>query len=147
MYKILLAFLLLLTLADHSFAQELSVYSSPYSMDSTLSKVYSTLEKNNLKVVETTEYASEKEEKKFSGTIYVIGFESPAAMDLASCEPTAMLDMPLKLILWTEYGDTYIGFMPPREMKRRFMVRECEDVLNLLSKTVLKVVNDVIRKK
>lgn len=147
MQKILLAFLLVPVLSGHSFAQELSVYSSPFSMDSTLAKVHSILEKNHLKVVETAEYASNKEEKKFSGTIYVIGFESPATMDLASCEPTALLDMPLKLILWTEYGDTYIGFMPPREMKRRFMVRECEDVLNVLGKTMLKVVNDVIRKK
>lgn len=147
MQKILLALLLVPILTGHLLAQELTVYSSPFSMDSTLLKVCHVLEKNNLKVVDRKEYSSKKEEKKFSGTIYVLEFEASAVMDLAACEPTAMLDMPLKLILWTEYGDTYIGFMPPREMKRRFMVRECDDVLNALSKILLKVVNDVIRKK
>jgi len=128
-------------------SQELTVYGSPYSVDSTLTKVYEVIEKNNFNIVGTQEFFSAKEEKKFSGNIYVISFETPAIKDLMSCAPTAMLDMPLKLILWNEYGDTYLGFMQTDEMKKRFMIKECDQVLILLNRAFLKVVNDVIRKR
>ena len=130
-----------------SMSQELTVYGSPYSVDSTLTKVYEVIEKNNFNIVGTQEFFSAKEEKKFSGNIYVISFETPAIKDLMSCAPTAMLDMPLKLILWNEYGDTYLGFMQTDEMKKRFMIKECDQVLILLNRAFLKVVNDVIRKR
>ncbi|MEQ6121286.1 hypothetical protein [Reichenbachiella sp. MALMAid0571] len=147
MNKILPIVLLLLSMAFASRAQELTVYGSPYSVDSTLVKIYEVIEKNSFKIVGKKEFASEKEEKKFSGKIYVISFETQAVKNLLSCAPTAMLDMPLKLILWNEYGDTYIGFMQTDVMKKRFMIQECDEVLMLLNRAMLKVVNDVIRKR
>ena len=148
MYKILSVALFLISIASISIAQELTVYGSPHSVDSTLMKIYEVIEKNNFEIIETKEFASDKEEKKFSGKIYVISFETQAVVkDLMSCAPTAMLDMPLKLILWNEYGDTYIGFMQTDEMKKRFMIKECDEILTLLNRAMLKVVNDVVRKR
>ena len=147
MYKILPIALWLFSMPFMTRAQELTVYGSPYSVDSTLMKIYEVIEKNDFEIVGKKEYASAKEEKKFLGKIYVISFETPAEKDLMSCAPTAMLDMPLKLILWNEYGDAYIGFMQTDEMKKRFMIKDCDEVLTLLNRAMLKVVNDVIRKR
>lgn len=147
MYKILPVALWLISMPFLSRSQELTVYGCPHSVDSTLTKVYEVIEENNFKIVGTKEFSSVKEEKKFSGIIYVISFETPEIKSLMSCAPTAMLDMPLKLILWNEYGDTYIGFMQTDELKKRFMIKECDQVLMLLNRAFLKVVNDVIRKR
>ena len=40
------------------------------------------------------------------------------------CRPTTALDMPLKILVWEEYDDVYIGFIDPKFMKKRFMLND-----------------------
>ena len=89
--------------------------------------------------------ANPKEKGEYKGVVYLIEFEIPEIYELAACEPTAMLDMPLKVILWEEEGDPYIGYMRTHELKKRFLATHCEDILRTLNKAMIRVVNDAIR--
>ncbi len=124
-------------------AQELKTYVSPRSLHPTLTRVYDVLLQNELKQEDTKQYISSVN----SDTVYVVSFSHKTLLDkMLACEPTAMLDMPLKVILWQEYGENYVGFMPPDTMKRRFMAAECQEHLHQIHRILLRVVNDVIRK-
>lgn len=127
-------------------AQDITVYTSSFSMDSTISRIRTSIKNNEYKYLKIEEFQSVSDStSKFSGLVKVIHFETPEIYQLAACEPTVMMDMPLKIVTWSEDGDTYFGFMNANTYKKRFMIRECDILLRKINKILIRVANDVIR--
>ena len=79
-------------------------------------------------------------------SLIVIAFEDPQLTEeLLACEPTAALDLPQKIIVWSENGDVYIGFMDAYFMKRRFLIRDCEETIQAMTRLSLRIINETIR--
>ncbi|MEQ8549900.1 MAG: DUF302 domain-containing protein [Cyclobacteriaceae bacterium] len=74
-------------------------------------------------------------------------FEDPnLSAQLIGCQQTSVLDLPLKILVWEEHKDVYIGFIDPKFMKKRFLLVGCDDIVEALTKLMVRVTNDTIRK-
>jgi len=127
-------------------AQDVKIYVSPHNLNLTITKINNSIEKNGFDPLGLTEYhTSPKYEGKFRGVVFVVSFKTRDMRKLVACEPTAMLDMPLKISVWEEDGDVYISFLDSRTFNKRFALRDCDDVIESLNKAMIRVVNDAIR--
>ncbi|MEO9964513.1 MAG: DUF302 domain-containing protein [Reichenbachiella sp.] len=128
-------------------AQDVTVYNSPHNLDNTISKLYFSIDKNGFSYLNTTEYktSSRGVDGTFKGRIQVISFETEDVGKLASCEPTAMLDMPFKILVWQEEDDTFIAFTNAIHLNQRYMIRGCDELIHSINKSLIRVVNDAIR--
>ena len=78
----------------------------------------------------------------------VILFEDPNLTSaLITCEQTSALDLPLKVMVWMENEDVYIGFIDPAFMRKRFMIQDCPEVLEKMTALMVRVVNEAIRRR
>ncbi len=128
-------------------AQDVTVYNSPHNLDNTISKLYFSIDKNGFSYVNTEEYKANPRgtEGAFKGRIQVISFETDDVVRLAACEPTALLDVPFKILVWQEEDDTFIAFTNALNIKHRYMVRGCDEVIHNINKSLIRIVNDAIR--
>lgn len=135
----------LLSFSFSSMAQDVTIYTSPHDLEVTISKIHLAIDKNEFSYLQTTEYDSDSSKKDGKHNIHLITFTSSDVQKLAECEPTAMLDMPLKILVWSEEGDTYIGCTNSINFKRRYKIVGCEEVLTSINRALIRVINDAIR--
>lgn len=130
-----------------SKGQDLSIYKSKQSVSITTKMLVQLIKDNNLIFFDSVSY--EKIAEEHGVTIYptkVVMFEDPElTKQLIACQPTTALDLPLKIIVWEEVGDIYIGFIDPRDMRKRFMLSECDSTIDQLSRLMLRLVTDAMR--
>jgi len=128
-------------------AQDVTVYKSPHSLDNTISKLYFSIDKNGYSYLNTQEYKANPRgtEDGFRGRIQVISFETDEVSRLVSCEPTALLEVPFKILVWEEGDDTYIAYINAMNLKHRYMIHHCDEVIHEINKALIRIVNDAIR--
>lgn len=130
-----------------SQAQHLTIYRSERSVEETVSRLETVIEQKKLVHFETVSHDAVAAE--YGVTIpptRMILFEDPNLMiELLTCRQTVALDLPMKILVWEENGDVYIGFFDPKVMKKRFMLEECEDVISSMSRLKVRVVNEALR--
>ncbi|REE02174.1 DUF302 domain-containing protein [Marinoscillum furvescens] len=130
-------------------AQNLSVYRSEADVDETVNRLVAVIEQDaDLIFFETVHHDDIARERglKLAPTRSIL-FEDPTlTTQLINCQQTAALDLPLEILVWEEHGDVYIGFVDPKFMKRRFMITSCDDTIQALSRLMVKVTMDAIRK-
>ncbi|MEO9804542.1 MAG: DUF302 domain-containing protein [Reichenbachiella sp.] len=128
-------------------AQDVTVYNSPHNLDNTISKLYFSIDKNGFAYLNTTEYktSSRGVDGTYKGRIQVISFETEDVAKLAACEPTAMLDMPFKILVWQDGDDTFIAFTNAIHLNRRYMIRGCDELIHNINKSLIRIVNDAVR--
>lgn len=111
-----------------------------------MARIYVSIDKNGFSYLNTTDYQGASGPRKSSkGTIHVINFETDDVVKLAGCEPTAMLEMPLKLIVWNDGKNAFIGYTNANHFKKRYLVSECDEVIKNINRSLIRVVNDAIR--
>ncbi|SMD38922.1 Uncharacterized conserved protein, DUF302 family [Reichenbachiella faecimaris] len=139
--------LFLMTVSFRLKAQDVTVYNSPHNLDNTISKLYFSIDKNGFSYVNTQEYKSNPRglEDGFKGRIQVISFETDDVVRLAACEPAALLDVPFKILVWEEGDDTFIAFTNAMNLKHRYVIRNCDEVIHEINKALIRIVNDAIR--
>jgi hypothetical protein len=99
-----------------------------------------------LKYLETSEYDTKLDYLQGrKANIKLVTFTSDEVIKLAACEPTAMLDMPLKILIWEEQGDTFIACTNAINYKRRYKITSCVEVLSDINKSLIRIINDAIR--
>ncbi|WP_420581301.1 hypothetical protein [Reichenbachiella sp.] len=147
MKKRIAAFLFLFTIGFALHAQQVTVYNSPHDLDETISKLYFSIDKNSFTYVNTEEYkvSPKGSNGQFKGRVKVISFETDDVTRLGSCEPTALLEVPFKILVWQEDGDTFISFSNASNLKHRYMIRDCDDIIQEINKSLIRIVNDAIR--
>ncbi|WP_258104825.1 DUF302 domain-containing protein [Marinoscillum sp. MHG1-6] len=129
-------------------AQNLTIYRSSLSVDETVTKIEGIIKSHDLKFFETVNHdAIAKERGKEIPPTRSILFEDPdLTTQLISCQPTTALDLPLEILVWEEYGDVYIGFMDPKFMTKRFMVSGCDETITSMTRLMVRVANEAIRR-
>ncbi len=136
-----------LLLCFFAIGQNLSVYRSAYSVEETCFRLVDLIKKDGLVYYKTDVY-----EYKVSGeidsilTTKVILFEETELVSqLISCRQTTALELPLKILVWEENKDVYLGFMSPELMRKSYLIKNCDVVIDDLSRLLTRLVNKVIR--
>ena len=140
---LILSFVLVNCLA----AQQLTTYKSDMSVDETTKRLVASIKQKKLVYFETVSHDSVANEYgvKIPPTRMVL-FEDPNLMiELVSCRQTTALDLPMKILVWEENEDVYVGFFDPKVMKKRFMLHECDDIITSMSRLKLRIVNEVLK--
>ncbi len=137
-----------LLIASSAFGQTLTIYRSTESVDKTVEKIVNEIQSNASLIYFETVYhdsIANKRGMKLAPTRSIL-FEDPnLTTQLLSCRQTAALDLPLEIIVWEELGDVYIGFIDPKFMTRRFMITDCNDVIQQLTRLMIKISMNAIR--
>ncbi|MEQ9467231.1 MAG: DUF302 domain-containing protein [Ekhidna sp.] len=128
-------------------AQNLTIYRSPKSVDETVDRIIEIIKEKKLVYFETVNH--DKVAREYGVEIpptRMILFEDPNLMiELVSCRQTTALDLPMKILVWEENEDVYIGFFDPKVMKKRFMLHECDDIITSMSRLKIRVVNEALK--
>lgn len=129
------------------YGQQMTVYKSKFSVDETVDKIVETIKQKKLVHFETVNHDEVAQEYGVEiPPTRIILFEDPNLMiELVSCRQTTALDLPMKILVWEENGDNYIGFFDPKVMKKRFMLQECDDIISSMSRLKVRIVNEVIK--
>ena len=128
-------------------SQNLTVYRSPHKVGETVDRLVEVIKKKKLVHFETVEHDIIAQEYGVSiPPTRMILFEDPSLMvELISCRQTTALDLPMKILVWEENGDVYIGFFDPKVMKKRFMLHECDDIITSMSRLKIRIVNEALK--
>lgn len=113
----------------------------------TTDKVVTLVQERELVYFETVlhDEIARKREISISPTRVVL-FEDPElSTRLIECNQTTALELPLKILVWEENEDVYIGFVDPKLMSKRFVLQDCGDVLEDIAKLMVRLANNVIR--
>ncbi len=128
-------------------SQNLTVYKARGSVQETVQKIVGIIQEKDLIYFETVshEVIAEDQGIKIDPTEIIL-FEDPnLTTELIMCEQTAALDLPLKIMVWEENQDVYIGFIDPQLMRRRFLIDGCEETLSRMTALIVRVVNESLR--
>lgn len=133
-------------ISSAGYAQDPTIYVSPHNLDQTLSNIYVSIDRNHHKYLNTVYYeADSAAQGPFVGLVYVVDFMIKGSDQLVACEPTAAMDLPFKILVWSEDSDVYISYISPFIMKRRYFVQGCDSLLDKFNKDMIRIVNDAIR--
>ena len=127
--------------------QNLTIYRSTMTVQETEDKLVQLLEESDLVYFETVHHdvIASKRDLEIPPTRVVI-FEDPELITrLIKCNQTTALEMPLKMLIWEENQDVYVGFVDPKLMSKRFLLEGCDGVLDDLARLMVKLANNVIR--
>ena len=128
-------------------AQNLTTYRSNKTVEETVDRIVEIIKLKKLVFFETVNHDKVAEEYGVEiPPTRMILFEDPNLMiELISCRQTTALDLPMKILVWAEEGDVYIGFFDPKIMKKRFMLHECVDIITSMSRLKVRIVNEAIK--
>ena len=128
-------------------AQNLTIYKSSRTVEETVDKIIDVIKQKKLVYFETVEHDKVAAEYGYEiPPTRMILFEDPNLMiELVSCRQTTALDLPMKILVWEENDDVYIGFFDPKVMKKRFLLHECDDIISSMSRLKVRVVNEALK--
>lgn len=131
------------------YAQNLTIFRSNLGVDETTTKIEEIIDAKGLKFFETVHHHEIATENGYTiDSTNVILFEDPELTSaLIACEQTSALDLPLKVMVWEENEDVYIGFIDPAFMRKRFMIQDCPEILQKMTGLMVRVVNEAIRQR
>jgi uncharacterized protein (DUF302 family) len=118
------------------------------SVEKTTEKLVEKIKESGLTYFQTISYDKAVVDNglKLDPTKTVLFEDSNLSAQLINCQQTSVLDLPLKILVWEEHKDVYIGFIDPKFMKKRFLVVGCDEIIESLTKIMVRVTNDTIRK-
>ncbi len=127
--------------------QNLTVYRSDTSVSATTQKIISVIKSKSLIYFETVSHdVIAKERGVEIAPTNVILFEDPdLTTELIECEQTTALDLPLKILVWEENNDVYIGYIDAALMRRRFLITGCDETLNKITGLCVRIINEAIK--
>lgn len=145
-FKYILCLGMLFTISV-SFSQNLSIYKSKKGVEETTQALVRLIKERNLVFLETVSRDKIAKEKgiEIEPTNVVIFEDSELTSKLITCQQTTALDLPLKILIWEENEDVYIGFNNPLDMEKRYMLNDCHDTIESLSRLMIRLVTDVMR--
>lgn len=140
--------LILLLIVHLIWAQNLTIYKSNVSVKETVKQLVAQIQSSQelifFEIVDHNQIAKDRG-LELSPTRSIL-FEDPELSTLLlNCRQTAALDLPLEIIVWEEFDDVYIGFMDPKFMKRRFMISDCDDIIDQLTRLMIRVTMNALR--
>ena len=130
-----------------SYSQNLSIYKSKKGVEETTQALVQLIKERGLVYFETVDHSKIAEERGIDipPTKVILFEDSELTSKLITCQQTTALDLPLKILVWEENEDVYIGFINPNDMEKRFMLNDCHDSIEALSRLMIRLVTDVMR--
>jgi uncharacterized protein (DUF302 family) len=96
--------------------------SSPWSVTETVSRLIQTLKSKGIKLFAVIDHSGEAEAAGLElrePTVVIFG--SPrAGTPVMEAEPLAALDLPLKVLIWADRGETKLNYTGPEELATRY---------------------------
>ncbi|HVU77964.1 MAG TPA: DUF302 domain-containing protein [Gaiellaceae bacterium] len=94
---------------------------SPRSVDETVARITGLVEGKGLKLFAVIDHGGEAEAHGLAlRNTKVIVFGSPeAGTPVMQAHPLAALDLPLKILVWDDGGQTRVSYTPPAELASR----------------------------
>lgn len=101
---------------------------SPWSVDETIERLETTIAAKGLKLFVVIDHSGEAEAHGLAlRETKVVIFGSPeAGTPLMQAHPLVALDLPLKVLVWDDEGETVLAYTPPADLAVRY---ELEDEL------------------
>lgn len=132
---------------NQSYGQNMTVYKSKASVEATTQLLEKVIKSNGYKYFETVSHdqIAAMDGSPISPTKVILFEDTSLSSRIIQCEQTAALDLPIKILIWEESGDVYIGYFDPILMRRRFLIDGCDDALKQMSGMVSKVVNECLK--
>lgn len=145
--NILLYISLLALQITEIYAQNLTVYRSNVSVQQTVQSLIKVIQTKGYKYFETVEHDKIARDRnvKISPTQVIIFEDVELSSQLIVCEQTSALDLPMKVMVWEEHGDVYIGYLDPILMRRKYLIDGCDETLKNMSSMMSRVVNETLR--
>ncbi|MFT6135741.1 MAG: hypothetical protein ACJAZM_002240 [Cyclobacteriaceae bacterium] len=125
----------------------MTVYRSKTSVEETTNNLISLIKQKELKLFEVVYHQDIAIERGTEiDTTNVILFEDVMLSSaLILCEQTSALDLPLKIIVWEEHEDVYIGYFDPLLMRRKYLIDGCDETLKKMSGVISRLINESLR--
>ncbi|MFT5568432.1 MAG: hypothetical protein ACI9RP_000464 [Cyclobacteriaceae bacterium] len=143
----LVLFLLFICFSFFVSSQNMTVYRSKTSVEETTNNLISLIKQKELKLFEVVYHQDIAIERGTEiDTTNVILFEDVMLSSaLILCEQTSALDLPLKIIVWEEHEDVYIGYFDPLLMRRKYLIDGCDETLKKMSGVISRLINESLR--
>lgn len=95
---------------------------SPWSVDDTIARLESTISAKGQKLFLVIDHSGEAEAHGLAlRDTKVIIFGGPeAGTPIMQAHPLAALDLPLKVLVWNNDGETLLAYTPPAELVARY---------------------------
>jgi len=95
---------------------------SPWSVEETVERLESTVAAKGLKLFAVIDHSGEAEAHGLTlRDTKVVIFGSPeAGTPVMHAHPLAALDLPLKVLVWDDDGETILAYTPPEELASRY---------------------------
>jgi len=137
----------MLFITSVSFSQNLSIYKSKKSVEETTQALIQLIKDRGLVFLETVSHDKKAKERgiDIAPTAVILFDDTELTSQLITCQQTTALDLPLKILVWEENMDVYIGFIDPVDMEKRFMLNDCHDTIVALNRLMIRLVTDVMR--
>ncbi|MGB3466760.1 MAG: DUF302 domain-containing protein [Cyclobacteriaceae bacterium] len=126
-------------------AQNVTIFKSTHDYETTILRLDSIIKAKNLTYHKMVNYDNQSADV-VEGHNRVFIFEDLAlTQDVLKCDPLVSLDLPLKILVWDEHGEVYLGYVDPMFMKRRFQLKDCNEKLQQLTSLLVRITNECIK--
>lgn len=145
--RVTISICLVIFYVNSTSSQTLSIYKSEKSVEETSRVIEELIKERNLVFFETVEHDKIAADRGVQiNKMHEVLFEDgDLTTALIECQPTTALDLPLKILVWEENGDVYMAFIDPQFMKKRFMLRGCEEIVDKMGQVLARVTVDAMR--
>ena len=124
--------------------QMLVTYKSDFSFEETFDRVLNTIRSKEMEVVDIVTYNDYTEEEQAKSK--VIFYQNPYVVTLTECDQTAALDIPLRMIVWREDEDVFIGYLDPTGLQRKYLLDACKYTIEWITKLNLRIISESLKK-
>jgi uncharacterized protein (DUF302 family) len=125
----------------------MTVYRSKTSVEETTNNLISLIKQKELKFFEVVSHQDIAIERgaEIDPTNVILFEDAVLSSALIQCEQTSALDLPLKIMVWEEHEDVYIGYFDPMLMRRKYLIDGCDETLKKMSGVISRLINESLR--
>lgn len=144
-FSVCLLFGVFFSYSFHAASQGLITYRSQMNIDETITKVIDQIKSTNLSYIDAVSYEKLPDTSIEERTTVISYQDDEILARLVGCDQTVALEFPLKILVWEEGQDVYIGFIDPNLTFKKYYMHECNDMVKTLAKTNIKIINNCLR--
>ena len=128
-------------------AQEMIIKESASSAEETVKNLKSTIKSMDLNLVEHIDHskAARKANLQLPAT-HVLVFGNPeVGTKLMKEDPKVAIELPMKILVWEENGQTKVGYKDPVHMSQAYNLDNQREILSNMREVLDKITNEGIR--
>jgi len=139
-------FYLLLIQYSLSFAQDATIYRSSHDFETSIHRLDSIIKAKKLTYHKILNYDREIKKKEIIHSRVFVFEDDKLSENILACSTIASLDLPLKILVWNDGEEVFLSYVDPHFMKRRFQIKDCNDKLHDITKLLVRITNECIKK-